>query len=312
MRTFTKVRDLDMKILAELSYKELVNKCSVNKYVADLCQDNNLWRNKIAKDFPLRGKFVWFADYRDMYQNDPRQLYEIINKKSKIVELSGEDFPEMAARIQEDEVSEEDLQWMTDQIIPHLSDLPLLRGDVFHLEWQEEYRNSGKFIWDGEKVLELDGALDDYGAVPKEFSFPEFPIDHFYESIDHNNLIWIAPNKVQEIIKNFNEETQKSFVTDGYETYPVISGATDDEEKLISLTKEQFAKYVMAYPFFDEHFPDAEMTEGIPEGTAVVGRSFGSYERLFSEREERREMFRLPPVPVGATSPVLALPRIRN
>ena len=282
MRTFTKVRDLDMKILAELSYKELVSKCSVNKYVADLCQDNNLWRNKIAKDFPLR-EFVWFADYRDMYQNDPRQLYEIINKRSKIVELTAEDFPEMAERIQEDQVSEEDLQFMTDQIIPHLSDLPLLRGDVIQLEWQGEYRNSGKFIWDGEKVLQLDGHLDTYGSVPKELSFPEFPIDHFYGAIDHNNIIWISPRSIEEIVKNFDEETQKSFVTDGYETIPVIAGVIQDDGELFHLarlTKEQFAEYVRKFPFFAENINTAQISgeefEGLEKGTGIIGGGYSS------------------------------------
>ena len=77
MRSFTKIRDLDIKILLELSYKDIIIKSTVNKYVYSLCKDKNLWRQKIAKDFPLRGKYIWCTEYRNMHYENPRKLYEL-------------------------------------------------------------------------------------------------------------------------------------------------------------------------------------------------------------------------------------------
>lgn len=281
MRTFTKIRDLDIKILLELSYKDLLSKCGINKYVNSLCTDNNLWRNKIAIDFPLRSKFIWYTEYRNLFNENPRKLYEIINEKSKILNLTSNNFPELAKEIFEEdqlgELSEDDLDFITNQIIPKLSELPLLRGDVIHLDWLGDYRNDGKLIWDGEQVVSLYYELDDYGTVPKSFSFPEFPVNHFYKSIAHNNLIWISPHSIDEIVRNFNEKTQQSFVKDLYQTYPVIAGAIDEAEDLVTLSSEEFEKYVRKFPFFDEEYPSPGYTLNVPDGTLLIGRMFGNF-----------------------------------
>ena len=281
---FSGVKDVDKMILLNLDIESLRNVCQVNKYALEICNDKSFWRNKIVKDFPLRGKFIWYTEYRNLYKNNPKQLYEIINGKSKIVSLTEKDYPSLAKEFDEDdEFSKEDLRMINKKILPNLNKLPLLRGDIIHLAWVGEYRNSGKLIWTGERVVELDTNIDEYGSVPKEFSFPEFPIDYFYDSIDHNNLIWISQDKVQEIIKNFDEKTQKSFVTDLYKSIPVIAGAKDDDDKLVRLTKQQFAEYITKFPFFDDNIHNPEFGE---KGTAVVGAWFGGFDRLHDQSEE--------------------------
>ena len=139
MRTFTKIRDLDIKILLHLSYKDLISKCVINKYINSLCEDKNLWRNKIAKDFPLRGKFIWYSEYRKLYDDNPRKLYEIIAEKSKIIYLNSEYFPKLVEKFfdetQFQNVSEEDLNFITNML--PLAELELLRGDVIQFSWIE-------------------------------------------------------------------------------------------------------------------------------------------------------------------------------
>ena len=282
---FSGVKDVDKMILLNLDIESLRNVCQVNKYVAEICNDKSFWRNKIAKDFPLRGKFLWYTEYRDLYKNNPKQLYEIINRKSKIVSLSKKNYPALVKKFpDEDEFGDmRDLRLINEKILADIKKLPLLRGDVIHFEWIGKYRNDGKLMWTGERVVELYSKLDDYGSVPKDFAFPEFPIDHFYDSIDHNNLIWISSEKVQEIIKNFDEKTQKSFVTDSYKSIPVISGAKDEDDKLVRLTKQQFAEYVTKFPFFDDNIHNPEYAES---GTVVVGAWFGCFDRLHDQSEE--------------------------
>ena len=209
MRSFTKIRDLNIKILLELSYEDIIVKSTVNKYVYSLCKDKNLWRQKIAKDFPLRGNFIWYTEYQNMYNENPRHLYETIAQTSKIVQFTWKDFPELAEKTPPEDcvegLSEEYLQLATSQIAPKLYKLPLLRGDVIHFQWIGQYRNDGKLMWDGERIVNLDFSLDEeYGSIPNIFTFPEFPFDHFYQSIDHNCLIWIAPKYIEQIIKNYS------------------------------------------------------------------------------------------------------------
>ena len=282
---FSGVKDVDKMILLKLDIESLRNVCQVNKYAAEICNDKNFWRNKIAKDFPLRGKFIWYTPYRDLYKNSPKQLYEIINRKSKIVSLNKKKYPALAKKFQDDfgGLSDKDLRLINEKILPDLKKLPLLRGDVIHFEWIGKYRNSGKLMWTGEKAVELYSELDDYGTVTEDFAFPEFPIDHFYESIDHNNLIWISPEKVQEIIKNFDEKSQKSFVTDLYNSIPVIAGAKNEEDKLVRLNREQFADFVTRFPFFDDNIHRPEYAA---PGTGVIAAWFGRVSRLHYQSEE--------------------------
>ena len=50
-KTFTGISDLDMKILNELDDRSLMQTCLINTYVANLCNNDNLWRNRYIKRF---------------------------------------------------------------------------------------------------------------------------------------------------------------------------------------------------------------------------------------------------------------------
>lgn len=67
------------------------------------------------------------------------------------------------------------------------------RADVIRLKQFGDYRNNGKFIYDGENFMELDYTLDPYGSVPVLFLLEEFGNNAFYfhYSIDHNNIVYI-------------------------------------------------------------------------------------------------------------------------
>jgi len=71
--------------------------------------------------------------------------------------------------------------------------LPLLegirRGDVVHFEEFSDYRNEGKLIYDGAKLISLNYEFDDYGCLPPEFTVNEFGSQYFLETIDHNSIV---------------------------------------------------------------------------------------------------------------------------
>ena len=51
MRAFTQIRDVDLKILSELDDRSLLNSCATNKYVYNICKDENFWRNRFIKKY---------------------------------------------------------------------------------------------------------------------------------------------------------------------------------------------------------------------------------------------------------------------
>src|SRR5579883_2666480 len=166
-RHFTKNKDVDKQILLLLSYRDLLQVCQASRYTRELCSDNQFWRNKIRKDFPKRGANIYYTEYRELWDEAPKELYRIINSPSKIIELNDEDNPQLID-ITEDELDAKDIAIVNEVILSKLDDLPLLRGDVIHLNWLGDYRNMGKLIWTGEKLVDLDYNVDEYGNIPEE------------------------------------------------------------------------------------------------------------------------------------------------
>ena len=78
----------------------------------------------------------------------------------------------------------------------------LKRGDLLSLEPNKDrYRNEGLYIWDGEKAVELDDMIDEYGALPRSFmvSDKEFSPHYWVQGMAHNGIFWLAPEILQRM-----------------------------------------------------------------------------------------------------------------
>ena len=53
-RAFTGIKDVDMIILSHLDDRNLLTKCTLNKYVNQLCNDENFWRNRFLARSSVR------------------------------------------------------------------------------------------------------------------------------------------------------------------------------------------------------------------------------------------------------------------
>ena len=73
MRAFTEIRDVDLKILSELDDRSLLNSCATNKYVYNICKDENIWRNRFIKKY---GEHV--ASYRPTDRSWKNHYMQII------------------------------------------------------------------------------------------------------------------------------------------------------------------------------------------------------------------------------------------
>jgi len=207
--------DIIRKIALELLPNDVISLCLCNKHFNKII-NSDFWRNKILIDYPKQTYFLF------LYQNSPKNLYKILNMKSKIVEIDIIDIGDY------DEDDKEKAKTITKFITKDfIYKNYLKRGDVLHLPWLNTYRNEGKFLWDGNQAIILNYLGDDYGSVPKEFTFPEFRPDYFSESIVHNNIVRLTAEKIKEVVDNFDINTQKSYITDKYNRYEVI---LDSEE----------------------------------------------------------------------------------
>ncbi len=246
IKQLTGIKDLDLKILSNLSYNDLLSVETTSRYMRELLKSKYFWLSKLEKDFPLRSKYVYYKKYLDLKREDyhpgvyrinredknyqsqnvnPRKLYEIINQQSRQINLSDyvdeADYEVLNELFDEyDNEEYENLPKITEIVKKYLKELPLLRGDALVID-DYNYRNTGRLIWDGEKVLSLNFDIDEYGSVAKEMMFPEFPLNHFHTTIDHNTIIWLAPETVQEAINNMNIENNTSEVSDMYYKYPL-------------------------------------------------------------------------------------------
>ncbi len=94
-----------------------------------------------------------------------------------------------------------------------------IRGDVLKIAKIgdfniSEYRNDGRVIFDGEKIIRLCSDIDDYGSIPKNFlTFEEFPIGYFTNVIEHNTIHFIDLSKFETSVrKTYNEYYDKLYV----------------------------------------------------------------------------------------------------
>jgi len=237
--SFTQVKDLDSVILLKLSYSDLLEALLTTPRLAN---DASFWRNKLAKDFPLRSKYLVYPEHIEMKRKNPRKLYEIIMQKAKVIEyfIRKDGFEEM----EEMEFLEKYGQKFSEEATIY----PLLRGDLVHVKEFGDYRNDGIFIWDGQKLLALDYKYDDYGAWSKEISFPGFDWNHYLWMNGHNNILWLSPEKVEEAIRNFDEEKQCTQLRDTYNTFTIPLHRYASSEKY---SKKEFEDYVRRNPLLD-------------------------------------------------------------
>ena len=97
------------------------------------------------------------------------------------------------ARIESEEVI---AQRMTTYINKHTEYYTnIARGDTVILESEAGYRNNGIYMWNGNIVISLYTACDDYGSVPPEIEIADdndFTADSWNNLVDHNNIVWFS------------------------------------------------------------------------------------------------------------------------
>jgi hypothetical protein len=213
-------KDIDTKIFLEI--KDLEN---ISIVFPNICESKEFWRLKIKKDFPLKSKYLYYTKHKFLYKDNPKELYNLLDRNSRFFEgLCYDDINSIENKIKSGQY-------------------PRLRGDVALIK-NNYFENEEKMIWNGEKLVELDYSIKAQGNVPKEFTFPEFSLEYFSNTI--SNSIWLSEKTVQEAIENYNEKSQETIISDNYENYIM--------KIEISLSKKEFREYIKGHPCTDNVF----------------------------------------------------------
>ena len=169
--------DVLSQLLSFVPYRNLVNICRTHKKFALICSTEQFYRQRIEREYPnfTKAKHLTFEQFYKMlkrYESNEARMFEIPN--SVYFSTYNVDYDDV---LNIDELNEKVLPFAK-------ANFPVRRGDLIHLESEGSYRNDGKYIYDGEKFIELEFDIDDYGAIPKEFKIMD-------EDLTFNPNHWI-------------------------------------------------------------------------------------------------------------------------
>ena len=213
-----------LEILKRLEPKDLVSFGQLNHEFQELLKKDEIWDALLKRDFPAdydqKPKTLTYQQYYietyqlkiQLEQEHPLmtkpddmswRIFQTRTERAFRLDLNIEDLNLLPANSVEEvcelnQMTEEELaDLMTKYLVGSHQDHLLFRGDVVWLN-QLDYRNDGRFFWDGHQVILQDYDTDDYGMVPSIFLIPtEFNPMHFQSVEKHNNFIWFDLAKHQ-------------------------------------------------------------------------------------------------------------------
>ena len=110
-------------------------------------------------------------------------------------------------------------------------------GDAFHWIGQG-YRNENLFFYHAEKgVIYPYTEIDDYGSVPPDFRVGngpnEFLPDHWLNIVDHNNLIFLSDELVEQVKAAISNPVSLPFVKEKGNEISVLVEIKDNPYKIV-------------------------------------------------------------------------------
>ena len=254
-------------ILLDLNCKTAKSICLSSQQLNKLCKDN---------DIIEKTRHCAAFDVSEIIS----EKYDI--SKMKINEYNGKEYEKNPYYLFEYRDA------MLDAMLDKLYELnfDLVRGDLICFEGLDADRNEGIYIFDGCKIMDLDHEIDDYGALPSEFTVINngVPIDYWHnidpynahnegdyiKGINHNNIVWFDAKSVKnQLINNisYSNESNGPSTTFMYNninyimdiekfSLEVFTKILSSDDKLLFDNEEN---YYPEYDYFDNslHLPSA-------------------------------------------------------
>ena len=194
-------------VLMELACKEIIRLCNLSDRINNVCEINNIIERRKYKGFPRKtGHCYAFDVYHFIFTGkEIGVLPEDYEDENDIHEYNANELME------EFDYSEKALNIILDRL--NQLNYDLVRGDLICTESLDNYRNSGVYIFDGCKIIDLDReTIDDYGALPPEFHvindgvpityWINFGNEYYTKGVDHNNIVWFDSSPVKDQLMN--------------------------------------------------------------------------------------------------------------
>ena len=169
--------------------------------------------------------------------------------------------------------------------------LDLRRGDFVFIEFDIGYRNDGKTIFDGNRIIDLAPEPDDYGTIPPEFQIGEFPPLYWMDLIDHNTLV---PFNVVERLPGLTLDNVRilsrrdgqgfhmiiPFLALNGETYAIADAVQIDPNDFLPATAQDFLADVRDNDYFNFYNSNFNMEDplSLPEGFSYENIILHNYE----------------------------------
>jgi len=289
-------------ILVKLPIQDLMRMCQVNRRIANLCRDPFLWKERLRyffPDYPILSS-AKIKDYRQCYIYMTK-FYKPETDRAEQIEIPTSLF---SVESEDNLPSEDEIVERLNQDVKiqrYLEEANVRRGDIVHLEVYGDYRNDGKFIYDGENLVPLNTEIDEYGSIPNEFRvIDEFPIRYWENVIEHNSIVPFDPIKYIDDIRNNLKRIEcqgKCFKTTFYDpcgreyTLFIIN---EMEEPLNKYNLERYLRRGI-YEWEDiEEFNRPDILSSYDENRRLFIRlpGYSREEEEEEEEEEEKEMYK--------------------
>lgn len=225
------VDDAIQLILHKINYTDLSSFACISKRFMIVCSSEKHFKQRVELEYPVFKKAEHLTN-KDFYKM--LKLFE--NSKAKMYEISSKVFSwsDYGLDYYYNELEDFDLNMLTAKILPYLTQqkITLKRGDLIHLESESEYRNDGKYIFDGDKFTHLNFDYNDYGELPLEYTIldDELTFSATYWMDVLNDTVSFNIEKYVDQLLNL-EETNK------------IDGLTTYKTSILHSTGAQFTIY---------------------------------------------------------------------
>lgn len=100
----------------------------------------------------------------------------------------------------DDDIIEEKIDLINEKLKDFIKIQNMKIGDTVRITQFGDYRNNGVLLYNGQKLVNLNYDVDDYGSIPEleEFNIINYPISEYFKiTISHNNFVIMKAKKYQ-------------------------------------------------------------------------------------------------------------------
>lgn len=211
--------DVISTIIGNVPLTSLPNLASTSQHFRRISHSPEHFYQRLQLMYPMEHPKITKNLTAEQKYKLTRMLLRFENTKAQLIEIPKDVFSwfSQGGLPEDHDIYDEDLSILNSYVLQYLNHLqtPIYRGDIIHLESEGEYRNDGKYLFDGQTLVQLDYDGDDYGAIPPEYEILDdnltFSSTYWKDVISHNGMVYFnAPKYEQQLLANLKKSERGS------------------------------------------------------------------------------------------------------